>query len=47
MTLAVLILAVTARWRPVIFVVVALVGEVALYFFCAQMVDRTRPGVAD
>lgn len=47
LTLAVLGLAVTARWRPVIFVVVTLVGEVALYFLSAQVVGRMRPAVAD
>jgi undecaprenyl-diphosphatase len=47
LTLAVLGLAVAASWRPVVFVVVALVGEVLLYFLIAQVVDRARPAVAD
>ncbi|GAB3349411.1 phosphatase PAP2 family protein [Modestobacter lapidis] len=47
LTLAVLALAVTASWRPVVFVVVTLVGEVALYFATAEVVSRLRPSVAD
>jgi membrane-associated phospholipid phosphatase len=47
LTLVVLALAVTARWRPAIFVVVTLVGEVALYFVSAQVVSRLRPAVAN
>jgi undecaprenyl-diphosphatase len=46
-TLAVLSLAVAASWRPVLFVVVTILGEVALYFASAQVVDRLRPDVAD
>ncbi len=47
LALAVLGLAVAASWRPVVFVVVALVGEVALYFASSQVVSRARPAVAD
>jgi undecaprenyl-diphosphatase len=47
LALAVLALAVTASWRPVVFVVVTLVGEVVLYFTTARLVDRMRPAVAD
>ncbi|MGY1634630.1 phosphatase PAP2 family protein [Geodermatophilus sp. SYSU D01186] len=47
LTLAVLALAVAARWRPVVFVAVTLVGEVVLYWAIAQVVDRARPAVAD
>jgi membrane-associated phospholipid phosphatase len=47
LSLAVLALAVTESWRPVVFVVVTLVGEVLLYFVCAQVVSRLRPAVAD
>ncbi|MGY1836299.1 phosphatase PAP2 family protein [Blastococcus sp. SYSU DS0510] len=47
LAVAVLGLAVAASWRPVVFVVVTLVGEVGLYFFSAQVVDRLRPSVAD
>jgi undecaprenyl-diphosphatase len=47
LALAVLALAVSASWRPVVFVVVALVGEVTLYFASSQVVDRLRPAVAD
>ncbi|SDN76135.1 phosphatase PAP2 family protein [Geodermatophilus sp. DSM 45219] len=47
LALAVLGLAVAASWRPVVFVVVTLVGEVALYFLSSQVVSRARPAVAD
>ncbi|WP_116451850.1 phosphatase PAP2 family protein [Blastococcus litoris] len=47
LALAVLGVAVAARWRPAIFVAVTLVGEVALYFLSAQVVSRMRPAVAD
>ncbi|SFF47662.1 undecaprenyl-diphosphatase [Blastococcus tunisiensis] len=47
LSLAVLGLAVTASRRPAVFVVVTLVGEVALYFVSAEVVDRMRPAVAD
>nr|WP_275585419.1 phosphatase PAP2 family protein [Blastococcus saxobsidens] len=44
---AVLGVAVTRRWRPAVFVAVALAGEVLLYFLIAETVDRARPAVAD
>ncbi len=47
LALAVLALAVSASWRPVVFVVVTLVGEVAIYAAGAEVVDRLRPAVAD
>lgn len=47
LTLAVVGLAVTASWRPVLFVVVTVLGEVGLYFVVAQVVRRARPAVAD
>ncbi|MGY1669136.1 phosphatase PAP2 family protein [Geodermatophilus sp. SYSU D00710] len=47
LSLAVLSLAVAAHWRPVVFVVTTLAGEVVLYWGVAQMVDRVRPAVAD
>ena len=46
-SLAVLGIAITRRWRPAVFVAVALVGEVLLYFLIAQTVERARPDVAD
>jgi undecaprenyl-diphosphatase len=47
LALAVLGVAASASWRPAVFVAVTLVGEVAIYFFSAQVVDRLRPAVAD
>lgn len=47
LALAVLGLAVTGTWRPVVFVAVTLVGEVVLYAGTAQVVGRARPAVAD
>ncbi len=47
LALAVLALAVAASWRPVVFVLAALVGEVVLYWTIAQVVERLRPAVAD
>ena len=47
LALATLVLAYTASWRPVVFVLVTLIGEVLLYFLSAQVVDRLRPAVAD
>ncbi len=47
LTLAVLTLAVTASWRPVVFVAVTLLGEVLLYFLSSQVVGRLRPAVED
>lgn len=44
---AVLALAVTRSWRPVVFIAVAVLGEVALYAAVAQVVGRPRPGVPD
>lgn len=45
--LAVLALAVTSSWRPVVFVAVAVLGEVLLYFVIGMVVGRVRPDVAD
>ena len=47
LSLAVVALAVTASWRPVAFVAVAVAGEVLLYFVTGQVVGRMRPDVAD
>ncbi|RBY90193.1 PAP2 family protein [Blastococcus sp. TBT05-19] len=47
LALATLSLAVTARWRPVVFVVVTLVGELLLYLVVSRVVDRPRPSVPD
>ncbi len=47
LALAVLGLALAASRRPVVFVVVTLVGEVTLYFLSSQVVSRARPAVAD
>ncbi len=47
LALAVLALAVSASWRPVVFVVVTLVGEAAIYAASAEVVERLRPAVAD
>ena len=47
LALAVLALAVARSWRPVVFVVVTLVGEVTVYLVTAQVVGRGRPAVAD
>jgi membrane-associated phospholipid phosphatase len=47
LSLAVVALAVTASWRPVVFVLVTIVGEVLLYFVVGQVVGRLRPDVAD
>jgi membrane-associated phospholipid phosphatase len=47
LSLAVLALAVTASWRPVVFVTVAVLGEVLLYFVIGQVVSRSRPDVMD
>lgn len=44
---AVLIVAVTAAWRPALFVVVVVCGEVLLYFLTAELVGRSRPDVPD
>jgi undecaprenyl-diphosphatase len=42
---AVVFLAVTRRWRPVIFVAVLLTGELAAFLTAAAVVKRPRPGV--
>jgi undecaprenyl-diphosphatase len=47
LAVAVLALAVAASWRPVVFVLATLVGEVVMYWAIAQVVDRLRPAVAD
>ncbi|MGY1710753.1 phosphatase PAP2 family protein [Geodermatophilus sp. SYSU D00758] len=47
LALGVLGVAVAASWRPMVFVVVTLVGEVLLYWVTAQLVGRLRPTVAD
>ncbi|CCG02655.1 phosphatase PAP2 family protein [Blastococcus saxobsidens] len=47
LTLGVVALAVTASWRPVVFVAVTVLGEVGLYFVVSRIVERARPAVAD
>lgn len=47
LSLAVLVLAITASWRPVVFVAVTVVGEVLLYFLSGTVVGRLRPDVLD
>jgi undecaprenyl-diphosphatase len=47
LALAVLGVAVAASWRPVVFVVVTLVGEVTAYLVSSQLVGRMRPQVPD
>ncbi|TQN43081.1 undecaprenyl-diphosphatase [Blastococcus colisei] len=47
LTLAVVALAVTASWRPVVFVLVSVLGEVGLYVVVSRLVDRVRPTVLD
>ena len=44
---AALALAYRGSWRPVVFVVLAVVGEVALYGTVSQVVGRERPDVPD
>jgi undecaprenyl-diphosphatase len=44
---AVLALAYRGSWRPVAFVVLAVLGEVALYGIISQLVGRARPTVPD
>jgi len=46
-SLAVLSLAWIGSWRPVVFVLVVIVGEVLLYFVVSLVVGRVRPDVAD
>jgi membrane-associated phospholipid phosphatase len=45
--LAVVSLARVGSWRPVVFVLVTIIGEVLVYFFVGQVVGRLRPAVAD
>ncbi|WP_194820681.1 phosphatase PAP2 family protein [Micromonospora sp. S-DT3-3-22] len=40
-----LVLAIWKRWRPVLFVVLALFGELSLFLASARVVDRPRPAV--
>lgn len=40
-------LATTGSWRPMLFVAVALIGEVLLYAVVSRLVDRPRPEVPD
>ncbi|MGY1839265.1 MULTISPECIES: phosphatase PAP2 family protein [unclassified Modestobacter] len=47
LTLAVLSLAWVGSWRPVVFVLVTIVGELALYFVIGLVVGRVRPSVVD
>ncbi|MGY1855781.1 phosphatase PAP2 family protein [Modestobacter sp. SYSU DS0290] len=47
LTLAVLSLAWAGSWRPVVFVLVTVIGEVALYFVIGLVVGRVRPDVVD
>jgi undecaprenyl-diphosphatase len=47
LTAIVLVLAVTGRRRPALFVAVVVVGEVVLYAAVSQVVGRVRPEVAD
>lgn len=42
---AALALAVTRRWRPVLFLAVAMVGEVTLFLATASIIGRARPPV--
>ncbi|HEY2950200.1 MAG TPA: phosphatase PAP2 family protein [Micromonosporaceae bacterium] len=41
-----LVLAVLRRWRPVLFVALALIGELSLFLASAAAVDRPRPEVS-
>ncbi|MGY2067845.1 phosphatase PAP2 family protein [Blastococcus sp. SYSU DS0619] len=47
LSLAVVALAITASWRPVVFVLVTVLGELGIYFVVSRTVDRMRPPVAD
>ncbi|SEL97902.1 undecaprenyl-diphosphatase [Blastococcus sp. DSM 46786] len=47
LTLAVLALAITGSWRPVVFLLVTVAGELGIYFVVSRTVDRARPTVAD
>ncbi|MFD2768177.1 phosphatase PAP2 family protein [Micromonospora eburnea] len=42
-----LVLAVWKRWRPVLFVVLAMFGELSLFLVSARVVDRPRPPVTN
>ncbi|WP_084012682.1 phosphatase PAP2 family protein [Thermobifida halotolerans] len=42
---AVLALAVTRQWRPVLFLAAVLVGEITLFLAAASVIDRPRPPV--
>jgi membrane-associated phospholipid phosphatase len=41
-----LVLAILRRWRPVVFVALALIGELSLFLASAAAVDRPRPDVS-
>ncbi|MEP7024466.1 MAG: phosphatase PAP2 family protein [Actinomycetota bacterium] len=45
-TVSVVFLAVTRHWRPVIFVAVVMVGELAAFLSAAAVVQRARPDVS-
>ncbi|MGY1836937.1 phosphatase PAP2 family protein [Blastococcus sp. SYSU DS0510] len=47
LTLGTVALAVTGSWRPVLFVLLTLLGELGIYFVVSRTVDRMRPSVAD
>jgi undecaprenyl-diphosphatase len=42
---AVLLLAVTRRWRPMLFLIVGMAGEATLFLATASIIDRSRPPV--
>ena len=45
-TAAPLALAITRRWRPALFLIVVMVGEVSLFLAVARLIGRSRPDVA-
>ncbi|MGY2075891.1 phosphatase PAP2 family protein [Blastococcus sp. SYSU DS0828] len=47
LTLAVVSLAITGSRRPVLFVLVTVLGELGIYFVVSRTVERARPPVAD
>ncbi|MBY5163711.1 phosphatase PAP2 family protein [Salsipaludibacter albus] len=47
LTMVVVGRAFTATWRPALFAVVAVIGELALYLATSQVVSRARPAIAD
>ncbi|MCZ2857297.1 phosphatase PAP2 family protein [Blastococcus sp. VKM Ac-2987] len=47
LTLATVALAITGSWRPVLFVLLTVLGELGIYFVVSRTVDRMRPSVAD